>query len=131
MGQFPMWVCTPFLALWAITTMVIFQNAGSIGIKPKRYTIEWIQATKERERIENTNPVTRYLDRRRNERGGVWIAQYNLPWHPYWMWMADSHDPDFPEFSNSTTPRNFFGLAHPHLRYTEDISVSCLINDEE
>merc|ERR1719379_139512 len=67
--QFPMWMCSPILALMAITFMVIFQNAGSIGIKPKRYTIEWIQATKERERQENTNPVTRYLDRRRHERG--------------------------------------------------------------
>merc|ERR1712107_676199 len=67
--KFPMWVVTPFLTLWAITTMVIFQNAGSTGIKPKRYTIEWMQATKERERQENTNPVTRYLDRRPH---GAW-----------------------------------------------------------
>merc|ERR1712066_757137 len=74
-------------------------NAGSIGIKPKRYTIEWIQANKERERIENTNPVTRYLDRRRHERGGTWIAQYHLPWHPYFLWMGDTHDPDYPEIS--------------------------------
>eukprot|EP00913_Durusdinium_trenchii_P003977 g3683.t1 len=47
-------------------------------------------ANRERERQENTNPVTRYLDRRRTERGGTWIAQYNLPWHPYWVWMRSS-----------------------------------------
>merc|ERR1719394_1009205 len=88
---------TPFLTLWAVVVMVIFQNAGSIGIKPKRYTIEWMQATKERERQENTNPVTRYLDRRRTERGGTWIAQYTLPWHPYWVWMSTSHDDDLPK----------------------------------
>mmetsp|Transcript_75066 Transcript_75066/g.169973 ORF Transcript_75066/g.169973 Transcript_75066/m.169973 type:complete len:214 (+) Transcript_75066:78-719(+) len=68
--KFPMWVVTPYLVLWALTTMVIFQNMGSIGIKPKRYTIEWIQATKERERLENTNPVTRYLDRPPTGGGG-------------------------------------------------------------
>merc|ERR1712194_819574 len=64
-----MWVVSPFLTLWAIVVMVIFQNSGSIGIKPKRYTIEWMQAIRERERQENTNPVTRYLDRRRTDRG--------------------------------------------------------------
>merc|ERR1712070_168596 len=126
--SFPMWVCTPFLVLWALTTMVIFQNAGSIGIKPKRYTIEWIQATKERERIENTNPVTRYLDRRREERGGVWIAQYNLPWHPYWMWMFASHDPDFPEYNinpGANAPR-------PHLHYTDtDLTKPFVIKEED
>merc|ERR1712226_477972 len=90
----PYWAWLQKWPLWAITVMVIFQNAGSIGIKPKRYTIEWMQATRERERQENTNPVTRYLDRRRTERGGTWIAQYSLPWHPYWVWMSTSHDED-------------------------------------
>merc|ERR1712014_352688 len=102
----------PWLVLWALTTMVIFQNMGSIGIKPKRYTIEWIQATKERERQENCNPVTRYLDRRRAERGGTWVAQYHLPWHPYWMWMSSSHDSDFPEFYSKDLPA-------PHLHYND------------
>ena len=41
--------------------MAVVQNAGSIGIKLERYTIEWMQAIEERERIENTNPVSRYL----------------------------------------------------------------------
>jgi len=118
--KFPMWVCSPFLIVWAITTMVIFQNAGSIGVKPKRYTPEWMQATKERERQENTNPVTRYLDRRRGERGGIWIAQYHLPWHPYFMWMQDVHDHDFPEFY-STDSRG--GCPRAHLHFTDDMTV--------
>merc|ERR1712137_1043647 len=114
--KFPMWCVAPWLTLWAITFMVIFQNYGGIGIKPKRYTIEWMQATKERERIENCNPVTRYLDRRRAERGSIWLAQYHLPWHPYFMWMNDTHDPDFPEFNA------LHGyLPHPHLEYTEKL----------
>merc|ERR1711957_955946 len=109
--------CRPFLTLWAIVVMVIFQNSGSIGIKPKRYTIEWMQATKERGSQENTNPVTRYLDRRRTERGGTWIAQYHLPWHPYWMWMPNSHDPDFPEWHLEKT-------GHPHLHWQDSMKTS-------
>merc|ERR1711933_76520 len=111
----PMWVMTPFLTLWAITVMVIFQNSGSIGIKPKWYTIEWLLATKERERQENTNPVTRYLDRRRAERGGTWIAQYHLPWHPYFMWMGSTHDPDYPEFYLDSPPA-------PHMHYVDSMT---------
>merc|ERR1719195_1657416 len=115
--SYPMWVMGPILSLGAIFMMVIVQNAGSIGIKPKRYTIEWIQATKERERIENTNPVTRYLDRRRTERGVTWFAQYNLPWHPYWIWMQHSHDPDYPEYYLETPPR-------PGLHYEDKMDKS-------
>merc|ERR1711862_476030 len=63
--KFPLWVGAPFLILGVFVLSMILQNAGSIGIKPKRYSIEWIQANRERERQENTNPVTRYLDRRR------------------------------------------------------------------
>mmetsp|Transcript_69353 Transcript_69353/g.129559 ORF Transcript_69353/g.129559 Transcript_69353/m.129559 type:complete len:228 (+) Transcript_69353:53-736(+) len=100
----PIWVVGPCLVLWAISTVVFMQNAGSIGIRPKRYTIEWIVATKERERIENTNPVTRYLDRRRSERGSTWILQYILPWHPFWMWMHNTHDPDYPQFYQESPP---------------------------
>ncbi|CAK9053390.1 unnamed protein product [Durusdinium trenchii] len=110
--SFPVWVVSPIMITLAIVFMMIFQNAGSIGIRPKRYTIEWMQANRERERQENTNPVTRYLDRRRTERGGTWIAQYNLPWHPYWVWMRDSHDPDYPEFY---LPKP----GHPHLHYED------------
>ncbi len=55
----------------------VAQKTGNIGIKPKRYTIDWCQATKERERVENSNPVTRYLDRRVAERGWhVCFADY-------------------------------------------------------
>ena len=114
--SFPMWVTGPFVVLWAILFMVVFQNIGSIGIKPKRYTPEWLIANRERERQENTNPITRYLDRRREERGGVWIAQYNLPWHPYWMWMSSSHDKDYPQYKSAAP-------VHPHLRYTDSVLV--------
>eukprot|EP00929_Paragymnodinium_shiwhaense_P073636 TRINITY_DN375_c0_g1_i4.p2 TRINITY_DN375_c0_g1~~TRINITY_DN375_c0_g1_i4.p2 ORF type:complete len:219 (-),score=36.66 TRINITY_DN375_c0_g1_i4:139-795(-) len=115
--QYPVWSVAPVLVLWALVTMVVFQNAGSIGIKPKRYTIEWMQASKERERQENCNPVTRYLDRRREERGGVWIAQYHLPWHPYFMWMSNSHDPEFvDEYGMASPPR-------PGLHYTDKMTV--------
>jgi len=121
--KWPMWIMAPILSLWSIIFMIIFQNSGSIGIKPKRYTIEWMQATRERERQENTNPVTRYLDRRRNERGGMWLAQYSLPWHPYWVWMSNAHDPDFPEFYQPHT-------ISPHLHYSDDMSKSYVNQDE-
>ena len=100
--------------------------------RPKRYTIEWMQANRERERQdqswsksslcrfwsndlmltfwsfshnvhcfgsscvvaiskfhnkcqENTNPVTRYLDRRRTERGGTWIVAWlSRQWRRRW-----------------------------------------------
>merc|ERR1712107_254099 len=71
-----------------------------------------------------TNPVTRYLDRRREERGGVWIAQYNLPWHPYWMWMSNSHDLDFPEYYAPSK-------VHPHLHFTDDITKTLVVSEEE
>mmetsp|Transcript_5086 Transcript_5086/g.12198 ORF Transcript_5086/g.12198 Transcript_5086/m.12198 type:complete len:226 (+) Transcript_5086:58-735(+) len=120
----PTWVVIPCLALWAITTMVVVQNAGSFGIRPKRYTIEWLMATKERERIENTNPVTRYLDRRRTERGSTWILQYSMPWHPFWMWMHTTHDPDYPEFYAPTPPAN-------GLHYSESMTKSFRKDVEE
>ncbi|KAK2194964.1 uncharacterized protein BdWA1_003556 [Babesia duncani] len=44
----------------------LIQTLPLVGVKPKRYTIEWIQAQKERELAENTNPISRYLDRRRS-----------------------------------------------------------------
>ena len=35
-----------------------------------------------------------------------------LRWHPYWMWMRDTHDPDYPEFY---LPKP----GHPHLHYKD------------
>jgi hypothetical protein len=125
--SFPMWVMSPWLVLWAITTMVLFQNAGSINVRPKRFTPEWMQATKERERIENCNPVTRYLDRRRSERGSVWIAQYHLPWHPYFIWFNEkSHDTEATEFYLKDLP-------YPSLNYTDTFRMdkSFVTNPEE
>jgi len=122
--SYPMWVITPFLVVWSLVTMVIVQNGGSIGIKPKRYTIEWIQATKERERCENTNPVTRYLDRRRAERGSTWLMQYYLPWHCYFVWMKNSHDPDAEEYYLDAPPR-------PHLHYEDDMTKSFITKKDD
>jgi len=115
--KFPMWVVSPFLILWAFLTMVVVQNLGSIGIKPKRFTIEWMQATKERERIENTNPVQRYLDRRKSERGGAWLPGYRLFYTSYFPWMRNAHDPDYPEYYLDRQPR-------PHLHWTDDLTKS-------
>jgi hypothetical protein len=115
--SYPKWMVTPILVTMALIIMVIFQNGGSVGIKPKRYTIEWVEATKERERIENTNPVTRYLDRRKHERSGNWLAQYALPWHPYWVWMTNAHDPDFPEYYRKTP-------GAPSIHWTDNMTVS-------
>ena len=120
----PKWMVTPVLVGMALCIMVVFQNGGSIGIKPKRYTIEWVEATKERERIENTNPVTRYLDRRRYERSNIWIAQYSLPWHPYWCWMMDAHDPELPEYYRKQP-------GAPSLHWTDDVTDTTLFKKEE
>eukprot|EP00747_Dinoflagellata_sp_TGD_P099580 gnl/TRDRNA2_/TRDRNA2_167791_c0_seq1.p1 gnl/TRDRNA2_/TRDRNA2_167791_c0~~gnl/TRDRNA2_/TRDRNA2_167791_c0_seq1.p1 ORF type:complete len:229 (+),score=43.81 gnl/TRDRNA2_/TRDRNA2_167791_c0_seq1:62-748(+) len=130
--KYPMWVASPFLITASIVFMVIFQNMGSIGIKPKRYTIEWQNATKERERIENTNPVTRYLDRRRNERGTIWLAQQNLPWHPYWIWMGNSHDPEYPEFysEKAPVPGDWAGPAIPRQKCSGDKAGTNIKADE-
>lgn len=49
------------------------------GIKPKRFTTEWMLANKERERAENSNPMTRYLDRRRKVRSGCGHSIYIQP----------------------------------------------------
>jgi len=88
----PLWVGVPFLIGGMMMMMIFIQNAGSIGIKPKRYTQEWLVATKERERVENTNPITRYLDRRRRERGSQLNTADLLPIHPFVFWMGNSHD---------------------------------------
>jgi hypothetical protein len=92
MCAYPTWVGFPLLLFMSIVGMTVLQNAGSIGIRPKRYTEEWVIATKERERVENCNPVTRYLDRRRAERGSHFVIANYLPYHAYFMWMRNSHD---------------------------------------
>lgn len=92
MQNYPTWVAMPFvLGLYMVIITFVF-NAGSIGIRPKRYTQEWLVALKERERVENTNPVTRYLDRRRRERGAQFITADYLPYHTYIFWMYNTHD---------------------------------------
>lgn len=84
-----------------ITVMMLVANVqlkwNKIGIKPKRYTPEWICATKERERVENTNPVSRYLDRRYAERGHHVPLGEIMPHHDYFLWMSGSHDHEYRE----------------------------------
>jgi len=94
MQSYPIWVGAPVGLLALLVIMNFIQNAGSIGIKPKRYTMEWIRAEKERERAENSNPVTRYLDRRKAERGWNPLASHYLPQHPFFPYMKDVHDWD-------------------------------------
>lgn len=93
----PFWVGAPILVTTITVFLTLGQKTGNVGIKPKRYTIEWLQATKERERVENTNPVTRFLDRRCRERG--WHMQWSdyMPYHGYFMWMHNSHDHEWRE----------------------------------
>lgn len=90
--QYPLWVSFPmFFTTMMIIAHILF-NFGIVGKKPKRYTVEWMSALKERERAENTNPITRYLDRRRAERGPHFLLSSVLPYHPYFMAMRNSHD---------------------------------------
>ncbi|KAF8819570.1 Cg8 family protein, partial [Cardiosporidium cionae] len=65
----------------------VISNMGCIGVRPKRYTIEWMEASKERDRAENTNPFTRYLDRRRKERGPHWLLEDFMPTHPHFLFL--------------------------------------------
>jgi len=92
MGALPLWASFPlfFASCWTFGFLII--NVRSIGIKPKRFTPEWMAAAKERERAENTNPVSRYMDRRRRERGPHFVLGNVLPYHQYFLWMRDSHD---------------------------------------
>lgn len=93
----PLWVGGPVLLSFLIFTLLMLKNISCLGIKPKRYTIEWVQAQKERERAENSNPVTRYLDRRVAERGHHVYLGDILPFNYYFMWMHNSHDHDWRE----------------------------------
>lgn len=71
------------LLLFSLSVGFMVTTLSLIGIKPKRYTLEWMLANKERERAENSNPMTRYLDRRRKERGSNWLPEKYLPAHPF------------------------------------------------
>lgn len=92
MNSLPTWVSLPlfFSVVW--TSSYVLLNIRHIGVKPKRFTPEWVAAMKERERAENTNPVSRYMDRRRRERGPHFVLGNVLPYHQYYVWMRDSHD---------------------------------------
>jgi hypothetical protein len=96
LGSIPPWAGIPVAVMFGILFANMIQNLGSIGIRPKRFTPEWQGMMKERERAENTNPVTRYLDRRRAERGFNPMLSDYYPTHPYFIWMKNSHDWDAP-----------------------------------
>jgi len=100
--SYPFWVGTPVGLLAIVIAMNFIQNAGSIGIKPKRYTLEWIEASKERERVENNNPVTRYHDRRRAERGMNFVLGDYLPYHPSQPYIKNAHDWEYLEEKGKT-----------------------------
>eukprot|EP00395_MALV-II_sp_L67-2_P000148 gene148-167_t len=101
----PLWCGAPVVVFCCILLVNLLQKSGNIGIKPKRYTIEWVRATKERERVENTNPVTRYLDRRYAERGYHVPLGDIMPYNAYFFWMYDSHDWDYIEEKGLPDPR--------------------------
>ena len=69
LGSKKVWFAVAYWMITGSTVILLWRFAGTFGIKPLRYTIEWMEAAKERERQENANPVTRYLDRRCAERG--------------------------------------------------------------
>ncbi|XP_952419.1 uncharacterized protein TA12410 [Theileria annulata] len=93
--QFPTYIAAIPCIFIVFVAAFLIQNSFLIGIKPKRYTIEWINAEKERALAENTNPVTRYLERRRSERGTNWALKNYMPSHPYFLFLGDYyHDPD-------------------------------------
>lgn len=89
--QFPMFIAFIPYFLFCFGLSYMYHHLRYIGIRPKRYTVEWVEANKERERAENSNPVTRYLDRRRKERGPDWILEDFLPSHPYYLHMSKYH----------------------------------------
>ncbi|KNG77299.1 hypothetical protein PFMG_03507, partial [Plasmodium falciparum IGH-CR14] len=77
--------------LFAFGLSFAFHHISYLVIKPKRFTVECVEANKERERAENTNPITRYLDRRRKERGPHCILEDFLPSHPCYLHMSKYH----------------------------------------
>ena len=81
---------TFFALVWSLGFSLI--TFPFVNVRPKRYTPEWMDAAKERERAENTNPVSRYLSRRRRERGPHFLLGNVLPYHQYFLWSRDSHD---------------------------------------
>uniref|UniRef100_A0A0G4HC95 Cg8 protein n=1 Tax=Chromera velia CCMP2878 TaxID=1169474 RepID=A0A0G4HC95_9ALVE len=93
LGQYPVVVGFPPFFAMLVFINFLFMYGFQFGVKPKRYTVEWIEAEKERDRCENTNPVGHYLDRRRRERGPHWIMQDYLIEHPFRIWMGpEPHD---------------------------------------
>ncbi|OEH80525.1 hypothetical protein cyc_07811 [Cyclospora cayetanensis] len=81
--QYNMLVASVPVLLLSLSVGFMVATFSLIGIKPKRYTKDWMLANKERERAENSNPMTRYLDRRRKERGPNWLPEKYLPTHPF------------------------------------------------
>lgn len=90
-GNYPPIIALPIASLLLFTAACVVGFGGTIGIKPKRYTVEWLEAQKERDRIENSNAVTNYLDRRRKERGSHWLLKEYMPEHVYFLWMGSNH----------------------------------------
>eukprot|EP00388_Colpodella_angusta_P016102 GDKJ01039914.1.p1 GENE.GDKJ01039914.1~~GDKJ01039914.1.p1 ORF type:complete len:200 (+),score=47.58 GDKJ01039914.1:1-600(+) len=90
-GNYPPIISLPISSVLLFTAACVIAFGGTIGIKPKRFTVEWLEAQKERDRIENSNAVTNYLDRRRKERGSHWLMKEYMPEHSYFLWMGSNH----------------------------------------
>lgn len=94
----PLYVSVPLVVGGCFTLVHLFYMSQAAGGKPKRFTPEWVSAQKERERCENTDPITRYLDRRRAERGNHFVLSNVLPQHPHFLFMGDAHDYEAAEY---------------------------------
>eukprot|EP01068_Selenidium_serpulae_P008859 Selendium_serpulae@DN5085_c0_g1_i1.p1 len=94
--QYPMWIQIPIFAGAILSVSLSIVYAHQMGVKPKRYTKEWRERSAELARIENCNPITRYLDRRRRERGINPLVEEYLWTHPYALQMGYNHsDPAY------------------------------------
>eukprot|EP00916_Digyalum_oweni_P019817 GHVL01033079.1.p1 GENE.GHVL01033079.1~~GHVL01033079.1.p1 ORF type:complete len:229 (+),score=30.53 GHVL01033079.1:25-711(+) len=91
--SFPIWMSCIIMMCISCTISLTLLHLPIIGVLPKHLTEEWMIAVKERDRAENINPVSRYLDRRRAERGSHWIGQDFVPYTKY-IFHANKHKPD-------------------------------------
>ncbi|CAD7932683.1 unnamed protein product [Amoebophrya sp. A25] len=113
----PLWVGIPGIILWAMIMISMGLHGSAIGIKPKRFTIDWVMAAKERERCENGNPITRYLDRRISERGWHIVVGDYIPHHKYFLWMQDAYDHEWREsrgLPDLTEPGSKWSWVNPY-----------------
>lgn len=109
--EFPVWQAWwmgyPFFVRFYILVS-FFSTLGyaihmipKFGWYPLRFSKEYMEKTHELARIENCNPITRYLDRRRRERGYNWLPE---EWRS-WSSSIDVHRPFGAPFSDKNYAR--------------------------